>query len=118
MKQVIVVRKDLSLGKGKIAAQVGHACVKSITQYLDMDNGWDDNVNDWLGDGMSKVVVACNSEAELLQLTSKAKELGLSTALIQDAGLTQVDEGTYTCVAIGPDEDHLVDEITGHLKLL
>lgn len=113
MKQVIVVRKDLTMRKGKLAAQVGHACVKSV-----IDNELDERIEYWLKDGMSKIVVGCNSLDELFQLIGKARELNVMDSLIKDAGLTEFKQPTYTCVAIGPDEDELVDQVTGHLKLL
>ena len=121
MKQVIVVRKDLTMRKGKMAAQVAHASVKSILtsedgEYNDPD--YDEKVQEWLADGMAKIVVCCDNEDELFQITGKAKEYGLMTNLIKDAGLTEFKEPTYTCVAIGPDEDYKVDQVTGHLKLL
>lgn len=104
--------------KGKMCAQAAHASVKSLIDNLDMDNGWDFKINRWLEYGMPKIVVGIDSEDELFQLHQAAKEFGLNVTLIQDAGKTEFKEPTYTCIAIGPDEDHIVDKITRELKLL
>lgn len=117
MKQVIVMRKDLNLRKGKLAAQAAHASVRSIvssggTVYPDT------RVNLWLETGMPKIVVGCNTEDELFQLVSKAEETSVRFTIIKDAGSTEVAPGTITCCAFGPDEDHKIDVITGDLKLL
>jgi len=112
MKQVIVVRKDIQMRKGKLAAQVAHASVESVVVMGIA------NVKEWLNEGMTKIVVGCDSEDELFQLYNKARENGVSAFIIQDAGRTEFKEPTYTCVAIGPDEDNNVDHITGDLKLL
>lgn len=117
MKQVIIMRKDLTLRKGKMCAQAAHASVASIVGTI-ADNSAHAKIDKWLQDGMTKIVVGCNSEDELYQLAGKSRELGLITSLIKDAGMTEVEPGTPTCCAVGPDEDHLVDQVTAHLKLL
>ncbi|MCS7145416.1 MAG: peptidyl-tRNA hydrolase Pth2 [Nitrososphaerota archaeon] len=114
-KQVIVVRRDLKLGRGKIAAQAAHA---SLTAYLETARarpGW---ASKWLASGQKKVVVAAPSLEELLSVRLRAEEEGIPAALIEDAGLTQVEPGTPTALAIGPAPTSLIDKITRHLKLL
>ncbi|MFH0860457.1 MAG: peptidyl-tRNA hydrolase Pth2 [Candidatus Altiarchaeota archaeon] len=110
MKQVIVVRVDLKMGKGKIAAQVSHASLAAADKSPDRGK--------WVNQGMKKSVLKCEGEKELLQLTQLAKDMGLPTALIEDAGHTQVEPGTKTCVGIGPAPSDRIDKITGRLKLL
>ena len=114
MKQVIVMRKDLNMRKGKMCAQAAHSSVQVVL----MNHMYDDRIRHWLNEGMPKIVVGCNSEEELLQLVGKAREHGLMTELIRDAGKTEFKEPTFTCCAIGPEEDSKVDKITGELTLL
>lgn len=107
----------MNLRKGKIAAQAAHASVKSV--LTSSGNVYPDSrVNLWLKTGMPKIVVGCNNQDELFQLASKAEENGVRFTMIQDAGNTEVEPGTYTCCAFGPDEDYKIDKITGDLKLL
>ncbi len=111
MKQVIVVRTDLKMGKGKIAAQCAHA---SIEAMLKSDKG---DVAEWRASGMKKIVLKISSKKELLELFEKMKKK-FPTALIKDAGLTQIESGEATCIGIGPAEEKEIDEFVGHLKLL
>lgn len=112
MKQVIVVDESLALPRGKLAAQVAHA---SIASYL---NSSPQAQSAWLAEGMPKVVLACTSEIELIQIHTKAIDNGLAAELIRDAGLTVIPAGTLTCVGIGPANDDSIDSITGSLKLV
>ena len=112
MKQVIVVRSDLRMGKGKLAAQVAHA---SLESYKKADKR---KVRIWEKEGSKKIVVKVNSLEELLDLKKKADELKIPNALIRDAGLTQLEEGTITCLGLGPEEDEKLDKLTGKLKLI
>ena len=112
MKQVIAVRKDLKLPKGKLSVQVAHASVEAV---LRSDK---DKVNKWRDEGMMKIVVGVEDEKELVKYNQTAKDLGLKTALITDAGKTVVAPGTKTCVAIGPDDEEKIDKVTGKLKLI
>ena len=114
-KQVLVFRKDLPLSKGKIAAQAGHAAVSAAQDAnIHYKKWWEA----WLYEGQRKIAVKVKDEQELLYFEAKAKDLGLPNALIFDRGLTQVPEGTLTCLGIGPGPADLVDRLTGKLKLL
>ena len=130
-KQVIVVRKDLNMRKGKIAAQVAHASMKVILDEMSIDVSNmgrtyyelkiynDDPLLEWLGKLFTKIVVGCNSEEELLELKSQADKIKIRNSIIQDSGLTEFHGvPTYTVLAIGPDDSEKIDKITGHLKLL
>lgn len=110
LKQIIVVRNDLKLGKGKLAAQVAHAAISAaeISKFK----------KQWLAEGQKKVVVKCESLAELLGIYERSKTSSIATSLIQDAGLTEIPPGTITCIGIGPDEEEKIDRITKNLKLL
>ena len=112
LKQVILIRDDLKLPKGKLAAQVAHASVEAV---LKSDK---DDVKAWRLSGMPKIALKVADKKELYRYLQEAKDAGLTTALITDAGKTVVAPGTETCLAIGPDDENKIDEITGKLKLL
>lgn len=112
MKQVLIIRTDLKMDKGKIAAQVAHA---SIAAFLKVGQ---DNQESWIAEGMKKVVLKVASEKELLKLRAAAKKEKLPNELIVDRGLTQLEPGTVTALGIGPAADSKIDRITGKLKLL
>ncbi len=114
-KQVIVVRTDLKMSRGKIAAQAGHAAVSSAEEARRLHPTW---WKTWLGEGQCKIAVKVRSEKELVELEDKAKELGLPSSLICDRGLTELPAGTATCLGIGPAPSEKVDRITGKLALL
>jgi len=113
-KLVLVVRCDLKMGKGKVAAQCSHAAVDAVRQLWESDpNG----LALWASCGQTKVVTKVNTEAELQDLQKAARRKGLVTALIQDAGRTQIARGSRTVLGVGPGPKDLVDEVTSHLKL-
>jgi len=110
LKQVIVIRKDLKLGKGKLAAQVAHAAI--------LASGKSSLKRKWIKEGQKKIVVWCKNLEELLLLYKKAEKKSIPIALVKDAGLTQVKKGTKTCIAIGPVSEEKIEKITGKLKLV
>lgn len=114
-KQVIVVRTDLKMSKGKLAAQVAHAAVSALLETLKEHKEW---VNEWIKQGQKKVILRVESEKELLDIYERAKIKQLPVALIIDAGRTELQPGTKTCVGIGPASSKRIDEVTGELKLL
>ena len=124
-KQVIVIRKDLNMRKGKMVSQGAHASMAAVLSrakgsreeriiYLEEGSA----INDWLNGRFTKICVSVNSEDELLNVYQQAKDKGLICALITDAGLTEFDGPTITCCAIGPNWSNEIDEITGKLPLL
>ena len=114
IKQVIVVRTDLDMGKGKIAAQVGHACVLGAEHVRKSNPEW---FSQWW-EGQEKVVLKVSSLKELEQVKQDAIELDLPCSEVTDAGHTQISPGTTTCISIGPAPEEKIDRITGDLKLL
>ena len=132
IKQVIVWRKDLKVRKGKLAAQIAHASMKVFfdkleeTEFCDTDSSSDafvfkvnEEEKEWINGLFTKIVVWCNNEDELLQLKEKAENKGILNALVTDSGKTEFNGiPTNTCLAIGPAEENLINDITGHLKLL
>ena len=111
-KQTIIVRSDLKLPKGKMAAQVAHASVEAVLKASK------DIVSSWRSEGMMKIVVKVDSEKELYRLIQEAKDAGLATSTITDAGHTVVAPGTTTCGAIGPGLIEEVDKLVGDLSLV
>ena len=112
IKQAILIRTDLKMGKGKIATQAAHA---SLEAYKKADKNI---IKKWEEEGSKKVVLKVSSLKELLKFKKKADQLKIPYALIIDAGLTQLKKGTITCLALGPDEEEKIDKITKKLKLL
>ncbi|GCC32918.1 peptidyl-tRNA hydrolase 2, mitochondrial isoform X2 [Chiloscyllium punctatum] len=113
-KMVLVVRNDLKMGKGKVAAQCSHAAVSAYRQVQKRNP---DLLRQWEYCGQPKVVVKAPDEDCIIDLLTHAKELGLTVSLIQDAGRTQIAPGSRTVLGIGPGLGTLVDKVTGHLKL-
>lgn len=135
-KQMIVMRRDLKMRKGKIAAQAGHACVTATLMALQKEgrlnqiqvtDDWvglapDEQkatpLSEWFDKGVAKICVYVDSEEELLQLHQKAKAAGVISALIQDAGMTEFHgQPTYTCLALEPLAAERADKFTGGLPL-
>ena len=112
MKQVILVRQDLKLPKGKMAAQVAHA---STTAVLKTHK---DDLKKWQATGMKKVVLKVNDMKELIKYKNLAEDAGIVTALITDAGRTVIEPGTTTCLGIAPDKEEKIDKVTGKLKMV
>ena len=111
-KQVILVRDDLKLPKGKMAAQVAHAAVDCV--WKSQKN----KLDAWKQEGQGKIVLKVIDLTELKEYERKARELGFTTAMITDAGHTVVEPGTVTCLGIGPEEEGKLDALISKLKLL
>ena len=115
IKQVIVVRTDLQMGKGKIGAQVGHACVLGAEHVRKSHAEW---YQEWWSVGQEKVVLKVSGIKDLQDVKKHAIDLNLPWSEVTDAGHTQIAPGTTTCISIGPAPENLIDKITGDLKLL
>ena len=126
-KQVIVIRRDLRMRRGKEIAQGAHASTAWLAERVIQGRNPVGSVDQielseaeraWLDSSFRKVTVKVGSEAELLAVYEKALEAGLVTHLITDRGLTEFGGvPTRTCLAIGPDYDDLIDPVTGDLEL-
>ncbi|MBU0536220.1 MAG: peptidyl-tRNA hydrolase Pth2 [Nanoarchaeota archaeon] len=114
-KQVIIVREDLHLPKGKMAAQAAHASVGAVMKSE--EDGKKEIINAWKKEGMKKVVLRAVDLKQLRELRGKAEEKGLTAVLITDAGRTVIKSGTVTCLGIGPDEEKKIDEVSRELKM-
>ena len=123
-KQVIVLRKDLNMRKGKMVAQGAHASLAALLESARREDGvmvipLTVANEPWLFGHFTKTCCGVDSEAELLEIHRRAQEAGLAAALITDAGFTEFHGvPTHTAVAVGPDLVDKIDPITGHLKLL
>jgi len=133
IKQVIVIRKDLNMRKGKIAAQAAHASLKVIVDMMRRSLVYPYNEHEewslvmsekeplyqWLNGRFTKIVLYVNSEDELRDLYNKADKKDLPCSFIVDSGFTEFHGNkTATCIAIGPDYSDKIDKITGDLPLL
>jgi PTH2 family peptidyl-tRNA hydrolase len=114
-KQVIAVRTDLDMSRGKIAVQVAHGSVSAAEQTrVRKQDIW----RSWLREGQKKVAVKVTSEEEIMELRRQAVNHNLPHAMIRDAGMTELPPGTLTVIGIGPAKTEIIDEVTGELKLL
>jgi peptidyl-tRNA hydrolase, PTH2 family len=111
-KQVILVRNDLKMPKGKMAVQVAHASVEGVL------GSSTDKVNAWRKEGMKKITLKVKDKEDLMCYLRKARSHKLKTALVTDAGKTFFDTHTTTCCAIGPDLEKKIDVVTGDLKMM
>lgn len=114
LKQAIIVRSDLGMGKGKFAAQSSHASLSAYNIARARDR---EAAREWEEEGQKKIVLKVAGEGELLGLYEKAKR-NVPCALIRDAGHTQLEPGTVTCFGAGPADEKVLDALFGHLKLL
>ena len=114
-KQVIVVRKDLGMGTGKLAAQVAHAAVMGVEKTKKHHPSW---FHSWFEGGQAKVVLKVQSLQELVEAKRLAESVHLTVVQVQDSGLTQIPQGTITCIGIGPAPSEAIDRVTSKFKLL
>ncbi|MEF8874352.1 MAG: peptidyl-tRNA hydrolase Pth2 [Candidatus Thermoplasmatota archaeon] len=113
-KLVIVVRKDLDLSPGKLAVQASHASVGCAVKSQKKKNK---DFKRWYKEGQKKVLVRCDDLDHLQFLRERAENEGFVTSLVTDAGLTEVKQGTTTCLGIGPGPNESIDKVTGDLSL-
>ena len=124
MKQVIVMRKDLNMRKGKMIAQGAHASMGAVYALSIPCDGYiaigcTEDEREWFLNEFTKICVGVDSEEELVDIFDKAKASEIRCALITDSGLTEFKGiPTKTCMALGPAPNDAIDVITGHLKLL
>ena len=135
-KMMIVMRRDLKMRKGKIAAQAGHACIEAVLMALKKEDRLGElemtaegmalktadkpatPLSDWFEYGCAKVCVYVDSEEALMDIAKKAEEKGIIAAVITDAGMTEFHGvPTKTCLALEPLPAEIADELTGGLPL-
>jgi PTH2 family peptidyl-tRNA hydrolase len=115
LKQVIIIRKDLDMGTGKLVAQGAHA---SLMSYLETVKSHKDVAERWISEGEKKIVLKIDDEEKMKRLAEAFKYKAIPCALVSDAGLTQLPRGTMTALGIGPWKAKDLDILTGALKLL
>ena len=114
-KQVIAVRTDLGMSKGKTAVQVAHGAVSAAEQTrVSKQEIW----KSWFREGQKKIAVKVGSEKEIMELMRLAVNEGITYSVIRDAGMTELPPGTVTVIGIGPAKSEDIDKVTGELKLL
>ena len=114
LKQAIIIRSDLGMGKGKMAGQTAHA---SVSAYALARSREPEDAKQWEEEGQKKIVLKVGSEEELLSLYERMKR-EMPCALIRDAGKTQLEPGTITCFGAGPADESVINKYTKDLKLL
>lgn len=114
-KMLLVVNTSLSMGKGKIAAQCGHAAVGAYKRALKQ---CPDAVRWWERTGCAKIAVKCPSAEELAAISTAARAKDIPLYLVEDAGRTQIAAGSRTVLGLGPAPVHVFEGITSHLKLM
>lgn len=111
MKQAIIIRKDLKLGTGKLAAQAAHASLEAYKKSTYLQK------KQWELTGQKKVILKIDNIEALTDLFMLAKKEKIPASLIKDAGKTQIPRGTTTCIGLGPADDKKIDQLTKDLKL-
>lgn len=114
-KQCIVIRDDLKLSAGKLAVQVAHAAVMALERAEKSDKS---AVSSWKAEGQKKVVLRVPGVQDLFRLREDAERAGLPSAIVADAGLTEIPPGTITALGIGPAPNKQMDKVTGKLRLV
>lgn len=111
-KQCLIIRNDVKMSCGKRCAQAAHASIGAF------NNAEKVLQKAWLSEGQKKVVLRANDERTLYELKVIAERAGISSSLIQDAGMTEIPPGTITALGLGPAKSEDLDKITGSLTLL
>ncbi|KAL3803254.1 hypothetical protein ACHAWO_005611 [Cyclotella atomus] len=114
-KMVLCVNQDLGMGKGKIAAQCGHAAVGC---YKRAQKQCPTALSAWERTGCAKIAVKCPNEEEMSSIFDKAVQMGIPLYLVEDAGRTQIAAGSRTVLGLGPAPVRVFDGVTSHLKLM
>lgn len=115
IKQVIILRSDLNMSKGKLVAQGAHA---SLMSYLKTKNQDHKIAENWIETGEKKIVLKVSNEEDLIKLFRAFEFKKIPCALVTDAGLTEIPPGSKTALGIGPWKSNEIDFITDKLKLL
>ncbi len=111
-KQCLLIRSDLRMSCGKMCAQAAHAALLAYEKADTMPR------RRWLAEGQKKVVLKVSGERDLYEMKVIAEAAGISAALVQDAGMTEIPPGTVTALGLGPAKSEEMDRITGSLPLL
>lgn len=115
-KMVMIVRNDLQMSAGKVAAQCCHGCLDAYQASMLADNTrtW---VTLWESGGSKKITLQCDGLDSLHSLHAKASSLGLVAKIVCDAGHTQIAAGSQTVLCIGPAPSQMINQVSGSLSL-
>jgi PTH2 family peptidyl-tRNA hydrolase len=113
-KQVIVVRTDLGMSVGKLAAQACHASVGALEEARDRIPRV---CRSWKSEGSRKIVLGVASKEELVEVSNGAGKMKIPKYLVRDKGLTEIPPGSVTALGLGPESSQKLDKITGNLPL-
>lgn len=114
-KMVIVMRTDLKMSKGKLAAQAAHAAVNCAFASKKKDPK---SFDKWYSEGQKKVVLKVDSLDKIFEIKAVADANGIINSVISDAGRTEIPAGSITCIGLGPNAESVLDKITGELSML
>ncbi|AET39719.1 aminoacyl-tRNA hydrolase Ecym_4699 [Eremothecium cymbalariae DBVPG len=120
VRMALVVRSDLQMTKGKVAAQCCHAalaCYRLIAEEPSRDSYNPHMVSRWLSRGQAKITLKCPDKESMDELFANALALGINCYVVHDAGRTQIEAGSATVLGLGPAPKAILDEVTGGLKL-
>ncbi len=118
LKQVILIRRDLKMRRGKEIAQGSHASMAFLLEKIRTGEAWTEDETEWMEQGQAKVCLQVGSEVELLAYHERARAAGLTSHVIRDSGRTEFGgQPTFTACALGPHEAEKIDAITGDLSL-
>jgi PTH2 family peptidyl-tRNA hydrolase len=115
LKQAIIIRTDLGMGKGKIAGQVAHAAVQAAESIRRYCPDW---YYSWLDEDQTRIILKVDNEVKLQELARNAFDSNINPAKIYDAGRTQLEPNTFTTLGIGPAPEEKIDPLIRDLKLL
>ncbi len=107
----IFMRTDLNMSRGKMAVQAGHAV--ALTMHVQPER-----IDEWMANNQVKIVLAINSLDDLIRINEKAIQNGVPSAPVHDAGATEVEPNTFTCLALGIESRHRINKITAGWKTL
>ena len=114
----LLLRTDLGMSKGKLCAQAAHGALSAFRAATSGTEPQRAALRAWLREGQAKVVLRVDSEGALRELLAAALAGGVTAGLVRDAGRTQVEAGSITCLALGPGDAGVMGALTGALKLL
>ncbi|SCV99757.1 LAFE_0B01838g1_1 [Lachancea fermentati] len=120
VRMALVIRQDLGMQKGKVAAQCCHAalaCYRLIASDPTRDSYNPEMTERWLRCGQAKITLKCPDKETMDELFAKAISLGVNSYVVHDAGRTQIAAGSATVLGLGPAPKAVMDQITGDLKL-
>lgn len=119
VKQVIVVRRDLSMKRGKLSTQIAHAAMKFLIDNNEAERGDEMRVKLsqdealWLSGSMDPYIATVDSEAALQNLIFKAQLHDIEVYPVVD---TSDGSSILTCAAFGPCDESDIDKIASKLS--